>query len=297
MKIITFYSFKGGSGRSSTTQNTLPYLVSSLGATKETPILLLDMDLDSAGMTYLMKQEWSFKDKFDIKDFLKGSIQWSTTEQSLHDHRLFKQFVPVGNCLGVEHESVVFLGVDDNPKKIGFDDKDGMQEQHFKNLERFCTNNHFAGIVIDSSAGDQFSAKLSVNAASIVVCCLRATTQFRTGTFRYLDRYKRINKDKDIILLPTVVPRLDREIDGKKQLNAALEDIMEKIKIFELKNINSSFIDYDKLGINEVERFKWREDVLYKLEHIDKITLLEDEKEAANRYQKLSEVIAEMGDE
>ena len=103
MEVITFYSYKGGAGRSSTALNTLPYLVETLEADKKSPILLLDMDLDSAGMTYLLELDKHFQDNnqnksvFDMKDFLKGTESWPDgIAPNLGEHILYKKFVPVG---------------------------------------------------------------------------------------------------------------------------------------------------------------------------------------------------------
>ncbi|MBE6659820.1 MAG: hypothetical protein E7605_00255 [Ruminococcaceae bacterium] len=49
---FTFYSYKGGSGRSTTAINTVRHLADVLKASPEHPILLVDTDLESAGLTY-----------------------------------------------------------------------------------------------------------------------------------------------------------------------------------------------------------------------------------------------------
>jgi len=290
METITFYSYKGGSGRSSTALNTLPYLVDVLEANKKSPILLLDMDLDSAGMTYLLGLDKHFQnDTYDIKSFLRAEENWSENPaSSLDEHTFYKKFVPVGEKLGVENEAVVFLGVDDG-KSIDNGEMTGDKEVVFTKLDHFCRKNNISAVVIDSSAGDQYSALLSIQASSVVINCLRATTQFRIGTFNYLYRLKTKNIDKKIILLPTVVPIQDRVIDGIQQRQDAVRDILEKIKALGLDNIKTDFISIDKLGINEVERFKWREGVLYDIGR--KQSLTDDEKEATERYSRLAHTI------
>ena len=47
MKKITFFSFKGGSGRTSLLYNTLPFLANELKASPEEPIVVIDLDIDS----------------------------------------------------------------------------------------------------------------------------------------------------------------------------------------------------------------------------------------------------------
>ena len=66
MLVVSFHSYKGGSCRSSTCINSLPFLVEQLGANAEHPILVVDTDIDSQGLTYLFNEESSF-DKYDAK--------------------------------------------------------------------------------------------------------------------------------------------------------------------------------------------------------------------------------------
>lgn len=295
-KIITFHSYKGGAGRSSTALNTLPYLVKELDANKNSPILLLDMDLDSAGMTYLLNKEKHFQDcNYDIKDFLVGEEKWSVEPTAkLEDHPLYKKFVPVGEELGVENEAVVLLGVNDDTT-LDNNQMTSTKDEIFNKLSQFCRKNNIKAVVIDSSTGDQFSAILSIKAAKLVVHCIRVTKQFRIGSFNYLKRLKKLNTDKKIILLPTVVPTTDREIDNISQRKIVVEDILKRIKVFELDNVINDFIDLDQLGINEVERFKWKEGVLYKIEK--EMELIDDEKEASKRYLKLAQLIKAVDNE
>lgn len=225
MKTITFYSYKGGAGRSSTTLNTLPYLVQAFHATANSPILVLDMDLDSAGMTYLLGLDVHFKERYDVKSFLMGDENWSEAPaSSLQNHEFYQKFVPVGDILGVENEAVMFLGVDDG-KPVDNNQMDGTKEGVFNKLNRFCRKNGVKAVVIDSSAGDQFSAVLSTGAANDIVCCMRPTMQFRIGTFNYLHRLAEKTSEKRVVLLPTVVPNLDKEIDGETQRTKAINNI------------------------------------------------------------------------
>ena len=49
MFISTFFSYKGGAGRSTTCFNTVPFLVEHTDADAKHPILLMDTDIESAG--------------------------------------------------------------------------------------------------------------------------------------------------------------------------------------------------------------------------------------------------------
>jgi hypothetical protein len=55
MIVATMYSYKGGAGRTVCTANLVGSLARELGASMSNPIILLDMDLDSAGLTHLME--------------------------------------------------------------------------------------------------------------------------------------------------------------------------------------------------------------------------------------------------
>lgn len=63
-KCYTFYSYKGGSGRSTTLVNTLPHLIKELKADSEHPILVVDADLESAGITYFFESTRKFSNQF-----------------------------------------------------------------------------------------------------------------------------------------------------------------------------------------------------------------------------------------
>lgn len=56
-KCYTFYSYKGGSGRSTTAINTVKHLIGKLEASPQQPILIIDADLESAGLTYFFNMD------------------------------------------------------------------------------------------------------------------------------------------------------------------------------------------------------------------------------------------------
>lgn len=93
-KCYTFYSYKGGSGRSTTSVNTVKHLIGELGANKDHPILIVDADLESAGLTYFFGCENKFTD-------------WFT--DSIHTTKLFTQ---ASSALDGENADLIF-GVDD----------------------------------------------------------------------------------------------------------------------------------------------------------------------------------------
>lgn len=63
-KCFTFYSYKGGSGRSTTLINTAKHLIDELKVSPNNPMLIVDADLESAGLTYFFNMENKFTCKF-----------------------------------------------------------------------------------------------------------------------------------------------------------------------------------------------------------------------------------------
>ncbi len=89
MLVVSFHSYKGGSCRSSTCINSLPFLVKHLGADAEHPILVIDTDIDSQGLTYLFGEEKSFG-QYDSKMLLCGKIPGKNKISSVSEHDFFK---------------------------------------------------------------------------------------------------------------------------------------------------------------------------------------------------------------
>ena len=299
-KMITFHSYKGGAGRSSTAFNTIPYLVEELEADAKNPILLLDFDIDSAGMTYLLDKAEYFAHPAhdDVKKFLKNEFTWSKNYASnFQTHSLLSRFVPVGEAFGVENGAVLFFGVDDN-EKLDNTEIDGTSEELLLKLEQFAEyNDRIKAIVFDSASGEQTVANFAIKGSKTLVCCMRPTMQFRKGTFRFLDRLKGKHMERNVVLLPTVVPpeEMDIKIKGIWQRKAALYKIQESASNYKNSclSIDRTFIQEDCFGINEVQRFKWQEGVLYKLEK-ENVLEAEDEKTATKRYKKLAQVLAKL---
>ncbi len=297
MNITTFFSYKGGAGRSTTCLNTLPFIAECEGAFTRAPIILIDMDIESAGMTYLLNKQNVFKNKFDVKLMLKNEEPWSANKYcELSEHPFYQYLEPVGNLLGFEDDrAIMFLGVDDASDQLNRADIKGNLGEIMSKLRRFAQNYNCKAIVMDSAAGDQFSARLAVDSADKLVFCMKMTHQFRVGTFNYLNklgiRYSNNADEKDIILLPTVVPQ-DAVIDGVSQMKTSIDDITSRVKNLTRLSVIDDFVSsVDSFGINEVMRFKWKEGVLFKIKN--EASLAADEETALKRYRKLARIICD----
>ncbi len=284
----TFHSYKGGACRTSTCFNTLPFLADKLGATPDRPLLVIDTDLESQGLTYLFGAAQTFRSKsrpYDTKELLSGN--------ALTNYR--EKCIPVGDKLGVENEAVWFLGVDDT-KPFASQVQGGQVQEKLAMLD----NQPFCGVIYDTASGDQFSATVTNKDSQVIVCCMRPTRQFCMGTFSFLSR---VGKEwitmggyqiRRVIVLPTAVPRTSIIINGDDQYTAVKNRIKQEIDGFDW-TVCDEFVQDGRFGIPEVERFKWREDVLYVLNEEGRIDSESDALLALEMYEKLAEVIIEEG--
>jgi hypothetical protein len=255
------------------------------------------MDIESAGMTYLLHQQDAFKGKNDVKIFLKNQESWSSDNTGdISEHPFYQWLVPVGKQLGLDDDhAVMFLGVDDSSPQLNRSDIEGRLDEVIHKIRRFAQNYHCRGIIMDSAAGDQFSARLAVDHADKIVFCMKMTHQFRIGTFNYLNklgiRLGSSADEKQIILLPTVVPQ-DAVIDGVSQMQTSIDDISTRIEDLSRLDVCDEFVSsVDMFGINEVMRFKWKEGVLFKIRNDTQLT--PDEENAVKRYKKLAEIVCD----
>lgn len=296
---ISFFSYKGGSGRSSTLINIIPFLVKELNAEPSRPIILLDMDIDSTGLTYLLHQGDRSDTGLSIQQIMVDGVPGGNNFQKrLEEHQFFSNLLKVGTEFGSEDGAVLLL-----PAEAGVSvGKDGTNKNitnrdssHIEKIIDVCERYDCAAIVFDSSAGDQDTANVSNSKADVIVCCMRPTIQFQEGTLDYFKRMNRIIRNMDVILLPNAVSREDTNVDGKMYPITAKNRIIDAFD----KNFpeTGNTIHFDAMtgshfGIPLVRRFLWQEAILTNL---DQETLTEDEKEAIEMYQQVAGMIRKYG--
>ncbi len=301
MKSLTFFSYKGGAGRTSALVNLIPILGDEdhLNATPETPIVLVDMDIDSAGLTYLLdKADEAYRSNCYVQYCLGQGIPGHTnTSAPIDKHPFFSQLCKVGSFFGLEEDAVLFLPAKDGGmiEDSNSSNYDAKTSPHLTTLLQLCEDYDCAAVVFDSAAGDQMTAKWSTNSTQIMVCCMRPTKQFREGTIRYLKRFEQENNMKDIIIVPNVVPPMRMNIDGDSYPITAKLNLKNAIKmnLDEDKNtLHLEMLTGDEFGIPMVPRFMWLEGVLANIESRN-----EDEEAAYNKYVLLADIIRDNTDD
>ena len=373
----TFYSYKGGSGRTTTLLNTTKHLIDKMGASPQKPILLVDSDLESAGLTYFFDCQDKFTDAFNgsihtckvlnsydivldkrgaetvfgsantLKKGLSaiarvlaphfknmdlvavlGDISLPTIEYDIfqkiadvcssyyenplsveadnlviseryskdlnslmnalnriaNDESLQKeekialksekisdflpayQFVDVSRFFGKEKGTVKFLGVD-----VSYSGEQLVANTSVAAIKRLvltCNKNNYCALLFDSGAGVQSSANALHKTSDAIVCCMRPSQQFISGTRLQLVTYEQVLLEKNelkggsgkksVIILPTAVPAPSEET---KSLQDASFQAIKKIASDFSKVTDGSFCSIEK-SVREVSLFKWREQIL-----------------------------------
>lgn len=313
---ISFFSYKGGSGRTTTLFNTLPYLAEKLHATAEHPIVIFDMDYRSAGITILLSDGKTFEveneDAATISSQQRHSLQYLISNNPKCGRRLeeFKAVFAesVGHKLGLDdNDAVLLVGANMQYTMVARNENDVIS------ILKYYLDNSLIGasaVIFDSPSGTQVTANVSISRSDVIVCCMRPSYQFRQTTMKYLtsavDKYAAADAKKRFVLTMTAVPVKDMIIDGRYQISASHQDVMDTVYTLNrsawIKNpdrsqdnpiIDTNMIaDRNNLGIREIDRFKWNEKVnLYSIKKAGKEQLSENEEKALSRYEELANTI------
>jgi len=222
---VSFYSYKGGAGRSTTSWNTIQRLIALMEPTAKEPFVIVDTDTESAGSTFLYKADRFFyrnKEGASVQKRMVDSEDTNYAEASDSEkEKFFKGMCPVGTFFGLpeeEKKAVLLIGVNlhkSAKKEIDVpddDSKDSEQIKNFrKNISGACKDCGAKALFFDTPSGTQFLAGRSVEQSEIIVCCMRPTSQFRDGTRGQMINFIKSDLDKNIlgkrkyILTPTVV--------------------------------------------------------------------------------------------
>lgn len=285
-KFISCFSYKGGAGRSTLAINVVPYLAEMLNATEERPFVLVDMDIDSCGLTFLFDlhndprikkecvQSW-FHPRFSnmpIVDEDEEEIESAT------EHEMFQSLYPVGEYFGFRPKEILCLPANPGEAIRGDSNYDAPLSSHISAFKRMCKN-IACGVLFDSAVGSQLTAIWSNNCASHIMCCLRPTEQFREGTKHFFDIYDTKANSKNIIIIPNIVPVEKLSIRDKNgKLNSypsyAKEKILEDFRDNLCRKNNNYILDLldgEKFGVPKVDRFMWQEGVLKNADNLTDI--------------------------
>lgn len=305
-KVISYFSYKGGAGRSTLAFNTIPILAAQhLRPTKYTPLIIVDMDIDSCGMSYLLEVENEITDENCVQHLLNSGCDVEC-KSTIFEHPTFKNLCRVGNKFGYpDNDAILFMPAKDIKNvDINGNSNYGDANNPFKpRLQSFidiCKEYDVPAVIFDSAVGNNATANAANQVANIIVCCMRPTTQFVNGTVRYLESLDSDDNSplgggfKKIVVVPNVVPQDSLVIDNQKYPEIAINRILDKFRPLLAGRDESDEITYniemlneDEFGIPAVKSFMWREGQLYTQAELN------DENEAIvlERYKKLAAII------
>ncbi|MBR5523872.1 MAG: hypothetical protein IKU51_01205 [Clostridia bacterium] len=309
MKTISFFSYKGGAGRSTLAYNLIPILASEhFHPTAEHPMIVVDTDVDSCGMSYLVKAEDKVTETNCIQHLLDNDFI-NKRYASIYDHPFLKNLIPVGNAFGcADDRAILLLPAMDNKNihkgRSNYSEAAGEDfGAHMENILKACEE-YFdvPAVIFDSAVGNTAMANISNEMADIIVCVMRPTIQFVNGTQRYLadveSGKKSIGTGKHIILVPNVIPNNEITI-GRAQYPATAIDKICDTFISYPKFVNSKKNTYHmdllsrnpaQCGIPMVASFLYVEGQLMQ-KRLNNEPFNENETEVFERYKKLAGII------
>lgn len=288
-QVISMYSFKGGAGRTVTTANLTPFLAKRLGATPENPLLLMDFDLDSAGLTMMLDLQNEFQEsRFGCAQIMRREVDLGliADEQEL----LKNGMIDVSKHFGLSKGTIRFLGteiISRYEKGINIEDVGTMMEY----LLLICSQNGIGTILIDSAAGRQDTAQMCHQISQVIICCCRMSKQFLEGTSRHLIRFMQECTEGQrfspgIGLLPLAVPIRNSQtaIDMYNMRKSELGYLKTNLHNCQAKPNVKLLTE-----IGEINSFKFLESILCSNDKLEN-----DEKIAIESYKQVAEEIAQL---
>lgn len=303
LKVISYFSYKGGAGRSTLAFNTIPILAKEhLHPTKDHPIILIDTDLDSCGMSYLLGVDAEVRDDCCTQDLLKNGLKTIARPEFIWQHPNFKDLFAVGDHFGCEKEAILFLAAKDVKNvdtQSNYNDANNPFEEKLRNFIEICKYYKVPAVILDAAVGNNATANATNQVSNIVVCCMRPTIQFVDGTVRFLKMLEQggsFDGRKKIVVVPNVIPQEEVYVDNKKYPSYAITRINSQINSLSANAQEGSGITYvldmldaAEFGVPAVKSFMWREGQLYTQPEEE---LNDNEKLALERYKKLAAVIS-----
>lgn len=291
---VSFFSYKGGAGRTSLLFNTLPFIAEKLGATEQEPIIVLDLDLDSKGLSYLIDRSSGIN---SIQVLRGGSSIGYQYAGDIREHPFFSKLVPIGAIVGLPvnlDRSILCVTAHglEGANYLSETNNYDARNVSLSTLNRLCRNFHCKAIIMDTPAGNQLAGECALTISSKIVTVMRITRQFRKGTEEFLKK-KSLGGEfvgKEYIIVPNAVPDTEGTAFTMDNIMNDIE-ISVKASISENDKLNLALIQNGNMGINEVNLFKFREESLLKESQRRQqagLKLTDDERNALKMYKILA---------
>ncbi len=281
--IISFFSYKGGAGRTSVLLNTLPLIAKELKASAEEPIVVADLDIDSKGLSFLLDKKRE-PCAYNAIDVLKGRT-------GLEVNTFFDGLISVGKRLGLQDDkAVLFITAhpqNDGNRYLGNGSNIDASNISLRSLEKKCIKRNCKALILDTPSGNQLAGIAGLDISSHVVVVMRITGQFREGTEEFLTAVNTKYSGKKFVVVPNAVPD---DTDTGYSVENMVKNISSSVKtILKSSNsVNTTLLDNGNYGIPEVRQFKFREMNLYAERELNGRVLRDDELVAIKGYEVLA---------
>lgn len=317
-KVISCFSYKGGAGRSTLALNTVPFLAKKLGATPEHPLVLVDMDVDSCGLSFLFKA--AKNQEYYVQNLFKPTSDVhipGDNRPPASTHPFFSNLPKIGKYFcnvdkGYEFDDAAILLLPARPNcYMGNMDNLNAPSHKMKKFVETCCDVECCGILFDSAVGNQLVAGWSNTYSDYIICCMRPTKQFREGTDSFFDDFDLKNHGRTIIVVPNVVPtdpltirdifddddekRVYPEYARSEILDLFEDNLAQKKNEYRLDLTDEISLEIDgerktTFGVPKIDRFMWQEGILNATPASE---LNAYEKAALSQYEKIADIIAE----
>lgn len=187
---IAVHSYRGGTGKSTTTAN-LSVVLAALGF----KVVAVDLDITSPGLHVIFNVTSEIM-KYTLNDFLYSKCSLNET------------LVDLTPYLGLSRGKLFFIGSSMKPEEIARLLKEGYNEYMFRDVSEKLINNHGADFVIfDTHPGLTEDTLISVLSSDLGLLIMRMDKQDITGTYitsQILKQFKKVS----YVVLNMVPPKL-----------------------------------------------------------------------------------------
>lgn len=253
--IISFYSYKGGTGRTTTAANVAYQL-----ALMENKVLCIDLDIDGPGLftVFGIENNPALEEKNIVRYFAdQGSPNY---EDFIHDlseiHSVKGKFDIIPATMSINREDALETMGHNLPDKF-----EGLITE---------AKEHYDYIILDTASGISDYSVLAFSVSNQIIVCFKWSKQHVLGTLRVSKLLKKIADLKQYplekwLLIPTSVSPANNEYEKRRK-----EDVISVIR----KNLSK---DID-LEISEDSKQKWEEGII-----TEKDLLFDQYRELANK--------------
>lgn len=263
MKVVMFWSYKGGSGRTVAAANSAAALA-KLGKR----VAIIDLDFEGPGLHHVfgVEQTEQYKNGSGIQHFLKGDIDVDRLDNEVMIDlfgaggplRRFQAEVPQGVLLYImASPKVTQVNAAQNPQVVA----------RLRSLLQFLRDKHeIEYVIIDAASGLREAYSIAADVSQEILVFFRFSVQHVQGTLHMI-KYMGLFKEFDQHYIPFRViasavpgdPELETVEDPnlRLQLGRTKEDARNGItKLLERYDMTPSEVFYE---IPEMVQMKWRE--------------------------------------